>query len=81
MSSGLPDPKILLDVLVSVYGWDARCAKSVAAVVGSHHGKPPADKDVPTNIREEEMPQPYGLGWDAMPCSVAFTAGSASAAR
>ena len=56
---------ILLDVLVGTYGWDTRCAKSVAAVVGTHHGKPPAGKDVPTNIREEAMPQLYGLGWDA----------------
>lgn len=55
---------ILLDVLVNVYGWDVRGAKSVAAVVGCHHGKPPADKDVPNRIREEELPQAQGLGWD-----------------
>lgn len=50
---------------MGTYGWDARCAKSVAAVVGTHHGKPPAGKDVPSNIREEKMSQLYGLGWNA----------------
>lgn len=55
---------ILFDVLVNGYGWDARCARSAAAVVGTHHGKPPEAKDVPAGVREEVKPQVYGLGWD-----------------
>ena len=55
---------VLFDVLTHDYGWQGRCAGSVAAVVGGHHGKPPAAKDVPMGIREEAMPQAYGLGWD-----------------
>ncbi len=55
---------VLLDLLSGVYGWDIRCAKSVAAIVGGHHGKPSAAKDVPMRIREEGLPQAYGLGWD-----------------
>ncbi len=55
---------VLLDLLTGAYGWDLRCAKSVAAIVGGHHGKPSAAKDVPMRIREEGLPQAYGLGWD-----------------
>ncbi len=67
---------VLLEVLVGAYGWQPCCAKSVAAVVGGHHGKPPAAKDVPGGIREEEMPQRYGLGWDA-DCGDSWTSAQA----
>lgn len=55
---------VLLDILVRDYGWQAACAESIAAVVGGHHGKPPAGEDDPVKIRAEVMPQVYGLGWD-----------------
>ena len=64
---------VLLDILVRDYGWQAACAESIAAVVGGHHGKPPAGEDDPVKIRAEVMPQVYGLGWDKG-CAEAWTA-------
>lgn len=55
---------VLYDILVNAYGWEIDCAESVAAVVGGHHGKPVATKDVSSRIREELKPQAYGLGWN-----------------
>lgn len=66
----VPHPRgsylVLFDILTRDYGWQAHCARAVAAVVGGHHGKPPEimNVNVPNKIREEAMPQVYGLGWD-----------------